>query len=280
MRKRSALTGFLTVLVLIAVTVFISDTQSADRTIIRVKGSNIMAAAVDRLAKAFTASNPDYTVVVSGGATQAGFDALLKGSCEITPASRKITTFEMDLAKQRELRIGERLVGHEGIGIIVNPKNPVKSLTMDQVRSIFTGKYSVWSQVGGPETLIILFSTKLDRSGTAVFFKSFCLKGAKIAGGTNTKYYFDHVIREVAQTDEAIGYCPFVKAIPAEVAGKIRMLSLKKDEKSPAVVAAPATVEDGSYPLIMPLYFYYIDSPGGKVARVVDYCAREGLKMY
>ncbi len=280
MRRRSALTGFLAVFVLIAVTVSISDTQSAERTIIRVKGSNIMAAAVDRLAKSFTASNPGYTVVVSGGGTQAGFDALLKGSCEIAPASRKITPFELDLAKQRRLRIRERLVGREGIGIIVNPKNPVKSLTMDQVRSIFTGKYSVWSQVGGPENLIILFSTKLERSGTAVYFKSFCLKGDKIGVDTNTKYYFDHVIREVAQTDEAVGYCPLVKAIPAEEAGKIRILSLKKDEKSPAVVPTPATVEDRSYPLIMPLYLYYIDRPGGKVARFVDYCTGTGLKMY
>lgn len=281
MNGSSATKASLIAVLLISIVVPLSNAADVKRAIIRVKGSNIMAGAVDALGKSFMAGHPGYVVVVSGGGTPVGIKALLDQTVEVAAASRKMNDKEREIAEQRKMDVVERRVGWEALALIAHPENPINELSLEQVRKLFIGEYALWSQLGGPESLIIVYTSHPGRAGTAAAFQEIGLKGAAISAGANTKEYFRHISREVAMLEEAIAYFPLSKAVKDEAAQKVKILPIKADKESPAVVPSGKTISDKSYPLIMPLYLCYVRKSGATPSEeFVDYCAAKSLPMY
>jgi phosphate transport system substrate-binding protein len=252
--------------------------EAQEKKVVRVKGSNVMAGPVDELAKAFAKSNPDFTVVVSGGGTVVGLDALLvHRTGEVAMASRKLFPKEIQTAAVEGLKIVEIPFGWDGVAVIAHPSNPINELTIDQVKNIFSGDYSSWNQAGGPQVPITLYVVEEQWSGLSGFFRDQVLKEAAFAPASNMKQYIDHVIRFVSLSKEAIGIAPLAKAYPAQSANKVKIIALRKDQNSPPVTASPTTVADRSYPWATPLILFYIDSPAGRhVKQFVDFCVKKG----
>lgn len=252
--------------------------EAQEKKIVRVKGSNVMAGAVDELAKSFAKANPDFTVVVSGGGTVVGLDALLlHRTGEVAMTSRKLFPKELQTAAVEGLKVVENRFGWDGVAVIVHPSNPINELSIDQIKKIFSGEYTSWSQVGGPQTSIILYHVEEQWSGFSGFFRDQVLKEAAFAPASNIKQYIDHVIRSVSLSKDAIGIAPVAKAYPAQSVKKVKLIAVKKDENSPAVAASPTTTVDQSYPLTTSLYFYHVDSAASKhVKQFVDFCVQKG----
>jgi hypothetical protein len=135
------------------------------------------------------------------------------------------------------------------IAVITHPSNPVDTLTIDQVRKLFSGEYTNWSQVGGtdlpvkviaardtsaaPESLL---DTRLAPSATRVPLSSFLFVG-------------------VAETEGALGFLPTHNLEQLEFVrshGAIKKIAIKKDNLSPALTPHPGAVIAGSYPLLAP----------------------------
>lgn len=103
------------------------------------------------------------------------FKTLLDGSAQIGMASRRIRP-----AEARELRdIGagnmvspqqEHIVAVDSLVVITHPENPVRELTMDQLRDIYAGNITNWSEVGGNDAPIVMISRN-DGSGTRSVFE-------------------------------------------------------------------------------------------------------------
>ncbi|MFZ4622480.1 MAG: substrate-binding domain-containing protein, partial [Bacteroidota bacterium] len=148
---------------------FSSTLFAAD--VITVKGSDTMVILAQRWAELYMKKNPNVTIQVTGGGSGTGISALINGTTDICNASRPMKPAEKQKLKLRFSTLGVEIkTAKDGIALYVNEKNPVKTLTLQQVKDIYVGKITNWKEVGGNDSRIILYSRE-NNSGTYVYFK-------------------------------------------------------------------------------------------------------------
>ncbi|HEX2832767.1 MAG TPA: phosphate ABC transporter substrate-binding protein [Thermoanaerobaculia bacterium] len=232
---------------------------------ITVKGSDTMVIMNARLAEAFMQKNPSIVIQVTGGGSGVGIAALINGTTDIAAASRPIKTSEVDKLKARFATPGFATpIARDGLSVYLNEKNPVKELTLAQLRDIYTGKITNWKQVGGGDAAIILYSRE-NSSGTYTYFKDNVLMGKDFSPRAQTLQGTAAVVNAVAKDANGIGYGG------AAYAKGIRFAAVKKDDKSPGVLPSLETVRNGSYPISRFLYLYSRAKPSGAMKQFIDW---------
>jgi len=255
-----------------------SRAQDAGKTIIRVRGANTMATMIDRLATAYGQTHREGSVVVSGGGMQEGLQALFGKTANVVMASRKTNAQEKQLAAQKGIQLVEQLVGWDAIVIIVHPTNPVKELTVEQVRKVFSGEYTDWHDLGGEFLQIVLYGGDAARSGMAEFFNDTILQG--VPPTLNARRYYPSVIKDVSARVDAAGYVPLALALAAHGQGIVRTLAIKKDADSPAILPSHETIESRTYPLPRPLFLCYDGNSSEKqIKQFVEFCAEKCMSL-
>ena len=96
---------------------------------------------MEKLKEAFAAVNANITVEVNMSDSTTGMTDAASGNCDIGMASRAL--------KDSELSSGltGTQIALDGIAVIVNPENPLTSLSSEQVKSIYVGDATVWADV-------------------------------------------------------------------------------------------------------------------------------------
>ena len=107
---------------------------------ISVAGSSSVAPVMEKLAEAYQKINTNAKVEIQTSDSSAGMQAAMEGTCDIGMASREL--------KDEEAGSLESItIAKDGIAIIVNKANNCDDLTVDQIRTIYTGETTVWSDV-------------------------------------------------------------------------------------------------------------------------------------
>jgi phosphate transport system substrate-binding protein len=161
--------------------------------------------------------------------------------------------------------------------VVVNPKNPVSKLTIDQLAQIFTGKITNWKELGGEDKKIVILSREVN-SGTHVYFKEHVLR----KGDPNGKEEFaptalllsssQAIADEVAGNTAAVGYYGM-----GYISAKQKPVMVAKDEKSEYETPSIENVVNGKYPISRPLFLYTNGEPKGLVKKFVDFTlSKEG----
>ena len=222
-------------------------------------------------------AHPDADLSVTGGGSGTGIAALLNGTTDVCAASRTMKPSERDLASEKGIEPVELVVGRDGIAVVVNPANPVDSLTLEQIRKIYTGAYDRWSQVGGPDEPIVVLCRE-SSSGTYVFFQEHVLQKRDYRQDARLMPATSAIIQSVSSDQWAIGYVGLGHAM--EAAGKVNILPVKTDDGSPPVVPSEQTVLSGDYSIARPLHLYTAGEPTGVVRQFIDFClSSEGQRI-
>jgi len=217
---------------------------------ITVKGSDTLVVQAQKWAEIYMGKKPETKIQVTGGGTGIGFAALQNNATDLCNASRKIRAQEIaECIKAFGKRPTEYKVALDGLSVYVHESNPLKELTVEQVRLIFTGKTKNWKEVGGPDARIVLYSRE-NSSGTYEFFKEHVLEGKDFAAKAQTMPGTAAVLQAVAKDKNSIGYGG------AAYGAGAKHLAIKKDENSPAVEPTEETVVKGTYPIWRYLYIY------------------------
>lgn len=242
---------------------------------LQIKGSDTMVNLVQAWVEEFMAADTGSFVAVTGGGSGTGFAALINDSCDIAMTSRSIKTEEIRLAEAKGIHPKEYKVALDGLVAVVNPKNPVSRLTMDQLAGIFTGKIRNWKEVGGQDAKIVVLSREVN-SGTHVYFKEHVLAG----GDSKSREEFSPdallmpssqaIADEVAQNPAAIGYYGM-----GYVGKSQRVLAIAQDADSEFVSPEVENVVSGRYPISRPLFLYTNGEPQGKVKEIIDFIFSE-----
>ena len=121
-----------------------------------IAGSSSMQPTVQKLVEAYTKLHPDVAVKVQVGGSTLGLTVAAEGGADIGNVSRAVT--EADRQQFPDLK--EYLIGYDGLALVTNPvvRLPAQGLTTQQVRDIFAGEITNYSQVGGPDAPIVLVS--------------------------------------------------------------------------------------------------------------------------
>ncbi len=247
---------------------------------IQIKGSDTMVNLGQAWAEKFMEANAKDFIAVTGGGSGTGFSSLISGTCDIAMSSRDIKEKEITLAKQKGINPFEIKAALDGLAVVVNPKNPVSKLTIEQLAQIFTGKVTNWKELGGNDAKIVILSREVN-SGTHVYFKEHVLR----KGDSNSKEEFapsalllsssQAIADEIAQNTGAIGYYGM-----GYISSKQKPIMVAKDDKSEYESPTIENVVSGKYPISRPLYLYTNGEPQGLVKKFIDFClSKEGQEI-
>ena len=244
---------------------------AGDADSLQVKGSDTMVNLVQSWAEEFMKKDKSSFIAVTGGGSGTGLAALINGTCDVAVSSRNIKEQEIALAKKKGVEPKEFKVALDGLAVVVNPKNPVSQLTLDQLAGVFTGKITRWKQVGGNDAQIVVLSREVN-SGTHVYFKEHVLR----KGDAKSREEFSPealllpssqaIADEVKQNADAIGYYGM-----GYISKDQKALSVAKDAGSGYIYPTVGDVVSGKYPISRPLFIYVNGEPRGVIKQFLDY---------
>ncbi len=191
-------------------------------------GSTSMEKVIGALGESFMEANSGTTFTYNPTGSGSGIQAVSEGRCDIGLSSRALKDDE------KASGLKETIVALDGIAIIVNPQNPVKDLSLEQIAKIYTGEITNWKDVGGEDAEIVLIGREAG-SGTRDGFESI----------TETKDACQYrqeltstgdVITTVSQNPNTIGYASL-----AAIKDSVKALTVN------GVAPTEATVKDGTY---------------------------------
>jgi phosphate transport system substrate-binding protein len=191
-------------------------------------GSTSMEKVIGALGESFMEANKGTTFTYNPTGSGSGIQAVSEGRCDIGLSSRALKDDE------KAAGLKETIVALDGIAIIVNPQNPVKDLSLEQIAKIYTGEITNWKDVGGEDAEIVRIGREAG-SGTRDGFESI----------TETKDACQYrqeltstgdVITTVSQNPNAIGYASL-----AAIKDSVKALTVN------GVAPTEATVKDGTY---------------------------------
>jgi phosphate transport system substrate-binding protein len=248
-----------------------SSDSNSPTNYIENKGSDTIVNLALAWAEKYQGDHPDVRISVTGGGSGTGIAALVNGTVDIANASRKIKEEETTEAQANGITPVEHIIARDAIAVIVNPKNPVNELTLQQISDIYSGKYTNWNEVGGEDRPIVRLSRETN-SGTHVYFLETVLrlgsKEDKTLFSTNTLLLpsSEGIISEVRDNPNAIGY-DGLGYVPKD----LKMIAIAKEAGGAYVLPSIDTVNDKTYAIARDLYMYTNGDPTGIIKNYLDW---------
>jgi phosphate transport system substrate-binding protein len=230
-------------LLAIAAMVFVPAVATAEDKIV-IDGSTTVGPIAKAFAEYYMSLNSDVNVTVSESGSGNGAKSLINGVCDIADMSRFMKEKEFKAATEAGIAPVAHVVALDGLPIIVHPSNPVKGLTVKQVRDIYMGTITNWKQVGGPDKSIVVVSRDTN-SGTYETFEKLVMQKEKIADGTEYVGSNGAVRQRVQSTPAAIGYAGL-----GFVDRTVKALEIN------GIAPSAETVITGEYPVARPLFMF------------------------
>ena len=268
MKSHSLLNGLLLALVILSAScspTSSSKTSQQETAYIENKGSDTIVNLALAWAEYYQGEHEDVRISVTGGGSGTGIAALMNGTVDIANASRQIKPEEIETAQSNGVDPIEFVIARDAIAVIVNPENPVKELTLQQISDIYSGKITNWKEVGGDDRPIVRLSRETN-SGTHVYFLETVLrlgeKENKTLFSTNTLLLpsSEGIIAEVRQNPNAIGY-DGLGYVPHD----LKMIAIAEKPGGEYVLPSIETVNNATYPIARDLYMYTAGEPTGTV---------------
>ena len=202
----------------------------------------------------------DVSVVVKAHGSTTAFTDLAAKNSDLGMASRKIKPGEAADLQSRGLgdftsNANERVLGLDGVAVIVNESNPTDSMSKDQVAGIFSG--------GASQQNLNLYARD-DKSGTYDTFKDRVLGSRSLA--SNAKRFEDSraLVSAVAQDRNGIGFVGLPYAVG------VKVLAIAERGATP-LIPNTMTVRTESYPLARRLYLYVPDDARNEAREFVTF---------
>lgn len=240
-----------------------SFTANAQKLI--VKGSDTVLPLSQKEAESYMKKNKAASITVVGGGSGVGLTALIDGTTSIAMSSRPIKMDERMKLQEASKAVKEVKIAFDALAVIVNPSNPVKQLTREQLEAIYTGKVKNWKEVGGSDMPITVYARETS-SGTYEFFKEHVMNRKNYASSVLNMPATGAIIQSVSQTKGAIGYVGL-----AYVEKEVKTISVSYDKGKTYIAPSVKTAMDKTYPVVRPLFYYYLTRQEAQIKPFVDY---------
>ncbi len=237
---------------------------------IEARGSDTMVNLGQRWAEEFMNEYSEASMSVTGGGSGTGIAAMINGTIDIALSSRAMREEEQEQAADNGVDVVEFVTGRDALAIAIHPDNPLEKLTMDDVKAIFTGEKRNWSDFGGEDAEITLYSRE-SNSGTYVFFREFVLEDEDYASFANLMPSTQAIVEAVEQDVNGIGYV----GLAYLTEGDVKPVAIAESEGAEAVLPSLENTVSGAYGVARPLYLYTDGEPEGIVDLFMDFVMSE-----
>jgi len=193
---------------------------------------------IEQLARAFEKANPRAYVDIVWDINAKPVERVKAGQAHIAVTG----TPDADLAAKQ--------IAWDGIALLVNSSNNTKEVTSQQVAELFSGKVRQWSDLGGPDTRVLLLDRTRQSNIRETFEERLGIAG-KIPESAKVVGPDDKVVKTVAGTLPPLSAVTYVSMAPAleAVASGVPVRVLPVDKVEPE----EPTVKDGRYALRRPV---------------------------
>ncbi|MBQ4524404.1 MAG: phosphate ABC transporter substrate-binding protein [Lachnospiraceae bacterium] len=161
-------------------------------------GSTSMEKLANALAEGFMEKNDGVTVTAEFTGSSAGIESLTTGSVDIGNASRALNEAEVSGGAV------ENIVAIDGIAVITHGDNPIKEISSEDLKKIYTGEITNWNELGGNDEAIVVIGREAS-SGTRGAFEEL-LEMEDQCNYANELDSTGAVLAQVTSTEGAIGY--------------------------------------------------------------------------
>jgi len=231
---------------------------------LQVAGSTTVQPLAETLAEAFMEGNPDVIIEIQGGGSSVGVTSAGEGTVNIGAASREIKSSEMETFPNLNIYT----IAYDGIAIIINPELDIPTLSLEQVRGIFSGTITNFSEVGGPDAAIVVVSRE-EGSGTRAAFEELVMTYKDANGESVTD-----PITESAILQQSNGQVSTVVSTTPNTIAYLSFGYLSDAVKGVAIDNVAPTVENvknGSYGIFRPLNLLTNGPADGLAKAFIDY---------
>ena len=128
------------------------DSGSAASGSVVIAGSTSVQPLSEAMSEVYMEENPDVTVEVQGGGSGQGIKSIEDGIADIGSLSREVGEDEKGSISE------EYVIAKDGVAVIVNADVNVDDLSLEQIKGIYTGEITNWSEVGGDDAEITVVS--------------------------------------------------------------------------------------------------------------------------
>lgn len=239
-----------------------SESNSGSEDLITISGSTSVGPLAEKLAEKYEETE-NVKIEINQIGSSAGITNAIKDVSQIGMSSRDL--------KQEEIESGieELIIAYDGIVVVAHPSNPVKDLTMEQVKQIFTGEITNWKELGGEDLEIVVVSRE-DGSGSRDAFQEIVgyksgqlIRNAIVASGNG------NIKTTVAMNKHAVGFISFEYIDETVSAMDIN-----------GIKAEASNVLDGNYQLSRPFLFVHKEDVPEAATKFMDYIlSADGQKI-
>lgn len=222
-------------------------TKRDGRKELLIAGSSSMHMLLEAMVREFSKRTPEIDILVEKGSSLSALRALKRGAIDLAAMSRDLTVPE------DSLRVRNFMIARNEIRILVNQALPVKSLSAQQIRSLFSGDITNWKKVGGPDAPVHVISRK-DLSVARLYIENVLLEGLDIVPTAQEMETDQHIVQRIAADPHALGFIA-LNYQPDMAAG---LACLEVDGVAPL----KETAYSGRYPLIESFYLVCGDKDG------------------
>jgi phosphate transport system substrate-binding protein len=223
------------------------------------------------ISKGFESKTGTRVQVADTSGTGKGLKSLAEGKVNLAGSGRVLS------AEEKKSGLLGTIVGYDGLAVFVHRSNPVKDLSKEQLKDIFTGKVKSWKQLGGKDVKIVpLVEPIASKRATVQMVQEQILDGAAFAPGIREVDQLKDQVAEVARGEGTLCFASvgFLASADAAVRSGVRAIAI--DSTDPT----DANIRSGAYLLSRPMLLVTKGLPSGDVKSFLDYVlSRDGQSL-
>jgi len=228
-----------------------------------IDGSTTVFPIIQAEAEKYMDQHVDVDIQVTGTGSSNGISAAGSGKVDIGMSSREIKASELETYPD----LLNTTIAIDCIAIIINSANPVSNLTITQVKGIYNGTITSWSELGGSGDIVLV--GRDSASGTREFFFEHVMGKENFSSIMLEKNSNGLVHDTVAGNQNAIGYVGL-----GYVTSQVKGINLQNKQGN-YIAPSIQNVLDGKYPVWRYLYLYTNGPATGIAEEFIDFILSE-----
>jgi phosphate transport system substrate-binding protein len=248
--------------------------------IIKVSGSGSALPVVQKLAEAYTQKHPDTQLQFEPGTNSGGaIQGVVKGNLDLAAVNRPLSKSE---AKEA---LAYFPFARDPFVFVVHKPVPVKNLSAEQVRDIYSGKLTNWQQLGGASAPILVLDRDPDESARKLGLIPF-MQGREVKAKTIILAKAKEMVQALESTPNSLGYSSrgLLKTMQAQEIEILRLDGNSNVSSQSAAVRIPQGIATNSYPWHLTLGLVHRRQPSSSLQGFVNFAlspeGRQILEKY
>lgn len=232
---------------------------AAAKKMVKIQGSTTVFPIAQESAKVYMRIDKSLDIVVESSGSGNGIKALIDGTIDIANASRFIKDKEAKMAYEKGHLPIPFKVAYDCIIPIVHKSNPLKDISLEHLRDIYSGHIKNWKDIGGNDAPILLFSRDTS-SGTFEVWKELVMGDAPVTPTAKLKASNSELVETVMNSPNAIGYIGI-----GYLNSTVKPLAVNR------VTGSQSSAIDGRYPVTRPLFMFTRGWPEGEIGKFINF---------